>query len=76
MKLFVELKPRARKVSVEQIDIAHYKIEVNEPPIENRANAALIHVLARHLKIPPTFLKIIAGHTSRKKTISIKEFLP
>ena len=71
MKVFVELKPGARHTRVERIDRDHYKVSVKEPPVENRANNALIKALADHFDIPPSSLEVIAGRTSRKKIVEI-----
>lgn len=65
-----------RKVS-QRIEIsnganpAHFEVWVTEPPQEERANQAVIRVLASHLRIPVSRFKIISGIRSKYKTIEI-----
>lgn len=47
------------------------KIKITAPPVENKANKAVIDFLAKFLKIPKTYITIIKGHTSKDKTIHI-----
>ncbi len=46
------------------------KVKVTAPPIEGKANEALIRFLAKELGIPPR-IEIIKGHHCREKTLSI-----
>ncbi|OGZ37560.1 MAG: hypothetical protein A3A94_03285 [Candidatus Portnoybacteria bacterium RIFCSPLOWO2_01_FULL_43_11] len=72
MKLFVSAKPGSREESVRKIDDAHFAVAVKEPPIEGRANKAIIKALADFLNVAPSRLSMISGQTSRQKII---EFL-
>jgi uncharacterized protein YggU (UPF0235/DUF167 family) len=40
-------------------------------PEDGKANAALIKVLAKSLKLPKTAFALIAGATDRRKTLSV-----
>lgn len=71
MKLFITAKPRAKEGKVEKIDETHFVVAVKEPPVQGRANAAILKTLADYLDIAPSRLKIIAGHASRRKVIEI-----
>ena len=71
MKLFITAKPRAKEESVEKIDDTHFVVAVKEPPIQGRANAAIINALADFLHIAPTRLSIVSGYTRRKKVIEV-----
>ena len=48
------------------------KIKVTAPPVENRANKALIEFLSKLLKVPKTSVEIVKGETSKEKKILIK----
>ena len=48
------------------------KIKITAQPIENKANKALIELLAKTFKIPKTSIEIIKGETSKEKTVLIK----
>lgn len=64
MKLYISAKPRAKEEKVKKINETHFRVAVNEPPVQGRANMAIIRVLADFLNVAPSRLKIIAGHTS------------
>jgi uncharacterized protein len=47
------------------------KVKVTAPPIEGKANEALIQFLAKELGIPQSSIEIVKGHHSREKTLKI-----
>lgn len=49
----------------------HFIVAVKEPPIQGRANAAIIRALADYFGLAPSRVRIISGHTSRQKIIEI-----
>ena len=71
MKLFVTAKPGAKKEGVEKTGENKFIVAVKEPPVQGRANLAIIKSLADYLNIAPSRLKIISGHTSRQKIVEI-----
>ena len=48
------------------------KIRVAATPIENAANLALIDFVAQHLGIAKRYVRVISGHTSRRKVLDIE----
>ena len=71
MKIFVQAKPRAKEARVERVDGEHFTVWVTEPPIQGRANQAIIRAIAEYLGVPPSSVKIIQGFTSREKILEI-----
>ncbi len=71
MKIFITAKPGAREEKVEKISETEYAVSVKEPPIEGRANRAILSALAIYFKVPVSRIRIAVGHTSRKKIIEI-----
>lgn len=71
MRIFITAKPAAREESIEKIDESHFVVAVKEPPIQGRANRAIIEVLADYFKISSGRIRIIAGMTSRQKMVEI-----
>ena len=71
MRITVQAKPGAREERVEKADDTHYAVSVKEPPVEGRANAAIVRALAEHFKVAPSRVRIISGYTSRQKAIEI-----
>lgn len=47
------------------------KIKLATPPIEGRANEALIKFLAQIFEIPKSSIRLTRGHTSRHKVLQI-----
>lgn len=56
---------------VEKIDDTHFVVFVKEPPIQGKANRAIINALANNLGIAPSRLKIVSGHSSKQKIIEV-----
>ena len=71
VKIFVRVKPNSSKNVVEQIDTTHYLVSTTAPPVQGKANAAVIELLADHLKLAKTLLSIKRGANSKQKTIEI-----
>jgi uncharacterized protein len=49
------------------------KIALSAPPVEGKANTALIAYLADILKIPRSQVEVIAGKQSKNKVICVRE---
>lgn len=47
------------------------KVKVTAPPIEGKANEALIQFLAKEFGISPSSIEILKGFHSREKTLRI-----
>ena len=47
------------------------KVKITAPPVDGKANKALIEFLSKTFKIPKTSFKIIKGETSKDKTLSV-----
>lgn len=70
MKIAVRVKPRSR---VEEVsgEGDSYVVRVKEPPVEGRANRAVLRLLASHLGVPESRLRIFSGFSSRNKVIEV-----
>ena len=70
--LAVRVTPRARKNEiVEILGDGTVKIRLTAPPVEGKANKALIAFLSDILRVPSSRFEIIAGKTGRDKLVSI-----
>ena len=47
-------------------------VYVTAVPERGKANEALLRLLAKHLGVPPSSLKIVRGQTARSKLIQIE----
>jgi hypothetical protein len=74
--LNVKLKPAAKQDIIENFikveDKYCLKIKVKAPPVEGKANMALISLLSKSWNIQNHNIQIIGGLTSQYKTITIK----
>ena len=72
MKVQVRVKPRSRTEDVtREMDGGIYVVRVKEPPVEGKANRAALKLLARHLGVPESRLRIASGHGSRNKVVEV-----
>ncbi len=71
MKIFVKVKPAAKEEKVEKIDDVNFRVSVKEPPVEGRANRAVVRVLADYFGVTQANIRIASGFTSRSKTVEI-----
>lgn len=68
----VKLTPRSPHNEIAGImENGMIKIRLNAPPVEGKANAALIKFLASLLGVSESSIEIISGATSHTKMISI-----
>ena len=67
----IYLQPKASKNELVGPYRDGIKVKVTAPPIEGKANDALIRFLAKELGISPSSIEIIKGHHSREKTLKI-----
>ncbi len=69
--LRVRIHPGARKNAITGVHDSALKISLTTPPVEGRANEALIAFLAESLRIPKSRVTLVSGATSRSKTLRI-----
>ena len=69
--LSVRLHPGARKNGVTGVHADAVKIALTAPPVDGKANEALIAFLAETLRLPRARIAIVAGLTGRAKTVRI-----
>src|SRR5690554_4892719 len=72
--LAIRVTPRANhKRVVEIVPDDTIKIRLTAPPVDGKANEALIAFLAQVLDVPRSHIEIIAGDTGRDKLVSIMD---
>lgn len=74
--LFVRLTPKASRDALEGVETtadgaAHVKARVRAVPEKGAANKALERLVARALGVPASCVSVVAGGTSRLKTVRI-----
>jgi uncharacterized protein (TIGR00251 family) len=67
----VRAVPRASKNEIQGVHGDALKVRLQAPPVEGKANAALIRFLSEALDIPRAQLFIASGETGRNKAVLI-----
>jgi uncharacterized protein (TIGR00251 family) len=67
----VIIQPRSSRDEIVGMHGNALKIKLTAPPVDGKANAALIAFLAKKLGVSKSSVEIVRGHTSRIKTIRI-----
>ena len=68
----VRVQPKSSKNAIVGIHGAALKIKLNAPPVEGKANKALIQLMAKLLGCPKSAVEIISGQASRSKRLLIR----
>lgn len=69
--LSVRVHPGAKRDAVTGLHAGALKIALNAPPVDGKANEALVAFVAERLKLPRARVSLVAGTTSRSKTLRI-----
>ena len=72
----VRVTPRSSRNECGGLHGDALKIKLNAPPVDGKANQALIGFLAELLQVKPGRLEVAAGLTSRTKTIQVSGLSP
>ncbi len=68
----VKVVPRAKRTEVAGVEGDAVRIRLNAPPVEGRANEALIKFLAEIFGISKSSVEILSGETGRKKRVRLR----
>ena len=67
----VRLRPGAKREKIVSIDEREICVAVTAPPVDGKANEALIKFLAGVLDVPKSGITILRGQTSRIKLVEL-----
>jgi uncharacterized protein (TIGR00251 family) len=65
------VQPRASRDRVAGVSGGEWKLQLQAPPVDGKANEACIQFFARGLRVPRSSVRILTGETSRHKKIEI-----
>ena len=71
LQLFCHLQTKASRSEFAGIHGQRLKIRIQAPPVDGKANAALIEFLAAQFAVPKSRVQISSGSTNRLKTLII-----
>jgi hypothetical protein len=72
VKLSVIVVPRARRNLVERVDSTTLRVAVTAPPRDGQANDAVRNAVAEYLRVPRARVRIVRGHSGRRKILEIE----
>ncbi|MDX2090659.1 MAG: DUF167 domain-containing protein [Kofleriaceae bacterium] len=67
----VLVQPRASRAKLGPVHDGRLKVSVTSPPVDGEANAAVIALLAKTLGVARGAVEVIAGASSRRKTVRV-----
>lgn len=67
----VRVQPGASKNEIVRVQEDALKVRISAPPVQGKANKALVNFLAKELGVKKSEIEIVSGHTSRVKTIKV-----
>ena len=69
----VLVQPRASRNRIGPVVGDRLKVAVTAPPVDGKANAAVVLLLAEILGVPRRQVDIASGESSRKKTVRLRD---
>lgn len=85
MRIVVRAKPNAKIEMMERVgqptlnfdegrpEMVEYKISVKAPPVDGRANDAIIKVLAKYFDVAPSVIRLVSGAMAKRKIFEIPD---
>lgn len=73
--LRVRVSPRAKRSALQGFWGQHLKIALASPPVDGKANEALVEFLARLFAIRKSQVEIVSGLASRTKRVLLRDLL-
>ena len=71
VRVAVHVQPRASRSEIIGQHGTALKVRLQAPPVDGAANEALVRLLAEALGVPGRSVRVVAGATSRSKTVEI-----
>ena len=68
----VIVQPRAARAGVGPVVGDRLRVAVTAPPVDGKANEAVVRAVAEALEIPRGAVEILRGETGRRKTLRIR----
>jgi uncharacterized protein (TIGR00251 family) len=68
----VIVQPRASRAGVGPVVGDRLRVAVSAPPVDGKANEAVVRVLSEALGVARSAIEIVRGETGRRKTIRVR----
>jgi uncharacterized protein (TIGR00251 family) len=70
-RISITIKPNARSAQITALSAVEYRATVREPAHDGQANEALLKLLSHYFGVPKSKIRIVHGHTSRRKIVDL-----
>jgi uncharacterized protein (TIGR00251 family) len=74
MRIYVKVSPKSSKNEIIKVSEGEYKVKITAAPISDKANVALIEILAKNFKVPKSLVNIVGGKTAKTKIVDIASY--
>lgn len=72
LELHLRVQPRGRRDELVEAQGDHFRVRIQAPPVEGKANGALRRFLAESFGVPLAQVELIAGAQARIKRVLIR----
>ena len=70
-RLNIRVTPRSSRNEVRGFVDDVLQVRVTAAPVDGRANEAVVRLLAEHLGVPRTAVRIVTGNAAREKLVAV-----
>lgn len=71
MRIYIKVIPRSSKNEVTKISEGEYRVKLTAPPVDGKANQALIEILSEYFGVSKSSVSIIGGKSARTKIANV-----
>ncbi|MBI3359221.1 MAG: DUF167 domain-containing protein [Nitrospirae bacterium] len=72
-KVLVLVKSNSRKIGFEARADGSFSAAVKEPPVKGAANTSVARLIATHFNVPIRSVRLVTGHTGKKKLFEVED---
>ena len=69
----VKVKPNSKQQRVTQAEDGSFTVQLKSPPVDGKANAELIQLLAKNFGVPKSAIRIKTGAGAKNKLVEIDQ---
>ncbi len=70
-RLTIRVIPNASKSEIVGRELGVLKVRLAAPPVDGKANDALIALLSDHYDTPKSMIRIVKGHNAKTKIVEL-----
>jgi hypothetical protein len=71
MRIYIKVIPRSSRNLVEKISEGEYRVRLTAPPVDGKANEALVKLLAEYFDISKSAISIVGGKSTPRKMVDV-----